>query len=50
MSVVAAVGPELAASWYAGWLKAWNSHDPERVRLLVTKDFRLTTPTSAVMG
>jgi hypothetical protein len=45
-----AVDPGLALSWYEGWLDAWNSHEPERVRPLVTDDFQLTTPTSAVMG
>lgn len=45
-----AVDSGLASRWYEGWLEAWNSHDPERVRPLVTEDFGLVTPTSGVMG
>jgi SnoaL-like protein len=44
------VHPELAIAWYDRWLDAWNSHDPERVRPLITEDLVLTTPTSLVMN
>ncbi|WP_354698518.1 hypothetical protein DSM112329_04200 [Paraconexibacter sp. AEG42_29] len=46
----AGVQRAVAERWYRGWLDAWNSHDPERVRPLITDDFALTTPTSTVMG
>jgi hypothetical protein len=44
------VDRDVATHWYQGWLDAWNSHDPEQVRPLITEDFALTTPTSTVMG
>lgn len=45
----AGVDREFTTRWYEGWLDAWNSHDPGRVRPLITDDFALTTPTSTVM-
>lgn len=54
MTVIGANGARVdaatAMSWYEGWLEAWNSHDPEKVRPLVTDDFALTTPTSTTFG
>ncbi|ALL79389.1 hypothetical protein AD006_29370 (plasmid) [Pseudonocardia sp. EC080610-09] len=42
--------PDRALLWYQSWVDAWNSHDPERVRPLVTDDFRLETPTTRNSG
>jgi hypothetical protein len=39
-----------ASAWYDRWVAAWNSHDPEQVRPLVTEDFVLLSPTSTQMG
>lgn len=44
------VDDEVANDWYRRWVEAWNSHDTAQIAPLVTDDFRLTTPTSAVMG
>jgi hypothetical protein len=35
-----------ALHWYGRWLEAWNSHEPSRIRELITDDFRLITPTT----
>jgi hypothetical protein len=37
---------EFALTWYQRWLDAWNSHDPDRLKELVTEDFVLETPTT----
>jgi hypothetical protein len=39
-----------ALAWYQRWLDAWNSHDPDRVKELVTDDFLLQTPTTGITG
>lgn len=39
-----------ALTWYHGWLDAWNSHDPEQVRPLLTDDFVLESPTTRHTG
>lgn len=39
-----------AIEWYQGWLDAWNSHDPDRVKPLVTEDFILDSPTTRHTG
>ncbi|WP_224390679.1 ester cyclase [Pseudonocardia sp. ICBG1293] len=46
----AAPDPEVALRWYGSWIEAWNSHDPDRVRPLVTEDFVLETPTTRNSG
>jgi hypothetical protein len=48
-SAASTVDPALASAWYQRWLEAWNSHEPERLRPLVSDDFVLVTPTSVVM-
>jgi hypothetical protein len=40
----AGVDRDTATRWYQGRLDAWNSHDPEQIRPLVTEDFALDTP------
>lgn len=45
-----AVDHAAALAWYHRWLDAWNSHDPERVRPLVTDDFVLESPTTRHTG
>jgi predicted ester cyclase len=37
---------EFAVRWYQSWIDAWNSHDPGRVREIVTDDFVLDSPTT----
>jgi predicted ester cyclase len=37
---------EFAVRWYQSWIDAWNSHDPDRVREIVTDDFVLDSPTT----
>jgi hypothetical protein len=37
---------DFAVTWYQSWIDAWNSHDPERLRPLVTDDFVLSSPTT----
>jgi len=37
---------EFALTWYQRWLDAWNSHEPDRLKELVTDDFVLETPTT----
>ncbi|WP_205697398.1 ester cyclase [Conexibacter sp. SYSU D00693] len=49
-TTAAPVDLDRVSRWYQGWLDAWNAHDPDRIRPLVTDDFLLTTPTSAVNG
>jgi predicted ester cyclase len=39
-----------AVRWYQSWIDAWNSHDPEQVRELVTEDFLLDSPTTRHTG
>lgn len=46
----APLDPTEALGWYGSWIDAWNSHDPDRVRPLVTDDFRLETPTTRNSG
>ncbi|HEX3960547.1 MAG TPA: nuclear transport factor 2 family protein [Trebonia sp.] len=41
---------EFAVAWYQSWIGAWNSHDPEEVRPLVTDDFILDSPTTRHTG
>jgi len=41
---------EFAIRWYQGWIDAWNSHDPDRVRDIVTDDFVLDSPTTRHIG
>lgn len=42
--------PDLAVAWYQRWLDAWNSHEPDRLKELVTDDFILRTPTTVLTG
>ncbi len=35
-----------AVRWYQSWIDAWNSHDPDRVKAIVTEDFVLDSPTT----
>lgn len=37
---------DFAVTWYQSWIDAWNSHDPEQLRPLVTDDFVLSSPTT----
>lgn len=39
-----------ALDWYQRWLDAWNSHEPDRLKELVTDDFVLQTPTTLMTG
>jgi hypothetical protein len=41
---------ERALAWYTKWIGVWNSHEPSRVRGLITDDFRLVTPTTVATG
>jgi steroid delta-isomerase-like uncharacterized protein len=41
---------DFAVTWYRGWIDAWNSHDPDRVREIVTDDFVLDSPTTRHTG
>jgi hypothetical protein len=41
-----ALDREFAVRWYQSWIDAWNSHDPDRVRDIVTDDFVLDSPTT----
>src|SRR5271156_4931962 len=36
---LATLDREFAVRWYQSWIDAWNSHDPDRVREIVTDDF-----------
>jgi hypothetical protein len=45
-----ALDPDFAVSWYQRWLDAWNSHEPDRLKELVTDDFVLQTPTTRMTG
>ena len=31
--------PNFAVTWYQRWIDAWNSHEPDRLKELVTDDF-----------
>ncbi|MDT5280541.1 MAG: hypothetical protein QOJ20_1736 [Mycobacterium sp.] len=42
--------PKFALAWYPRWLEAWNSHEPDRLKELVTDDFVLQTPTTRMTG
>jgi hypothetical protein len=42
--------PDFAVAWYQRWLDAWNSHQPDRLKELVTDDFVLETPTTRMTG
>ena len=35
-----------AVNWYQSWIEAWNSHDYEGVKDIVTDDFVLDSPTT----
>jgi hypothetical protein len=37
---------EFAVAWYDSWIAAWNTHDYEGVKDLVTEDFVLDSPTT----
>ena len=39
-----------AVRWYQSWIDAWNSHDPEQVKGIVTDDFVLDSPTTRHTG
>ncbi|MDT5132788.1 MAG: hypothetical protein QOJ20_1737 [Mycobacterium sp.] len=39
-----------ALEWYQSWIDAWNSHDPGRVKELITDDFILDSPTTRHTG
>jgi hypothetical protein len=39
-----------AVAWYQSWIDAWNSHDPDRVKEIVTDDFILDSPTTRHTG
>lgn len=39
-----------AVRWYQSWIDAWNSHEPDRVRAIVTDDFVLDSPTTRHTG
>ncbi|MFC4949632.1 ester cyclase [Pseudonocardia sp. GCM10023141] len=39
-----------AVRWYQSWIDAWNSHDPEQVKAIVTDDFVLDSPTTRHTG
>ena len=41
---------DFAVAWYQSWIDAWNSHDPERVKGIVTDDFVLDSPTTRHTG
>ena len=41
---------EFAVAWYQSWIDAWNSHDPDRVKEIVTDDFILDSPTTRHTG
>lgn len=45
-----AVDPDFAVRWYQSWIDAWNSHDPNQVRDIVTEDFILDSPTTRHTG
>jgi hypothetical protein len=36
--------PNFAVTWYQRWIDAWNSHEPDRLKELVTDDFVLDSP------
>jgi hypothetical protein len=38
--------PNFAVTWYQRWIDAWNSHEPDRLKELVTDDFVMDTPTT----
>ncbi len=40
---------DFAQTWYRAWVDGWNSHDPERLRDLVTDDFVLDSPTTRLV-
>ncbi|NMO01461.1 ester cyclase [Gordonia sp. TBRC 11910] len=37
---------EFAVAWYRKWIDAWNTHDFEGVKNIVTEDFVLDSPTT----
>jgi hypothetical protein len=37
---------EFALRWYDSWITAWNTHDFEGVKQIVTEDFVLDSPTT----
>jgi steroid delta-isomerase-like uncharacterized protein len=41
---------EFAVAWYQSWIDAWNGHEPDRVRDIVTEDFVLDSPTTRHTG
>ncbi|MDT7643307.1 MAG: hypothetical protein QOC75_307 [Pseudonocardiales bacterium] len=49
-SQVSIVDRDFAVAWYQSWIDAWNSHDPDRVKAIVTDDFVLDSPTTRHTG
>jgi hypothetical protein len=37
---------DFAVAWYQSWIDAWNSHEPEQVKGIITEDFVLDSPTT----
>jgi len=49
-SQVSTVDRDFAVAWYQSWIDAWNSHEPDRVKAIVTDDFVLDSPTTRHTG
>jgi hypothetical protein len=41
---------DFAVAWYESWIRAWNEHDFEGVKQIVTDDFLLDSPTTRHTG